>query len=724
MTLKHSPGCACCGCNIFDITNLLGFRFGTLTTRTDANTGTLTMAAAHGIATADVVAINWSEGDRSNVPVGTVAGNSVPISSGSSFGDVLPLVTTAITAMVRRVGTLTTRTDRNTGTLTMSPGHGITTGETIDIRWGSLNRYNVVVGTVAGNSVPIDFGTGDILPLAASAITAVVRKTGTLTTRTNDTNGTLTLATGHGVVSFETIDIRWIGGTQSSVIAGTVAGLSIPFDLGAGDDLPITTTVISVQPVLSTTPDVEVTGAVRKIIKTLLRDYWILRFRASTITSIPRPKSGSVRFRICREDDTEFATIDFIYGSTPDEKLGGGTMIVSLNIAGSTPQHSFTAGYNLDSSGGFWLAMRPEGLITNAGYTVYDPIDIITSTKPIDSQFTGTLLPMDPDELPANMYVTGQVTATLSTGLNVRVTADRIYVPLVYNCGYGYDGGIIQSERRPDCEHPVICGTFDPTFSTPRWQIGTEPDFDFVSVSPFRSKFFSGCNSISIDREERLTDSVASNKYVDHAALVYQCTDISSPAAYIAHPDLTRFFSRRLDCRIVATEDPCEWELLATLTIAGPLWQPAGAPAATTVVRPATNGWGGLVSGSDSNPCGVDPFKSAAFFGAAIPGSETVSTLIGSPQWVANRVEIKYRRLIPTFRVPPSITLTVANLDPAGFVGIAYFVDGFTLTGITYSSVTNRFTATMTADWFPVDTDLVTLNLIPDVETWMPQPFA
>lgn len=73
-------------------------------------------------------------------------------------------------------GTLTTRTDNNTGTLTMDAGHGITTGQIIDIYWNGGVQRTVTVGTVATNSVPIDLGIGDNLPIATTAITAVVQK--------------------------------------------------------------------------------------------------------------------------------------------------------------------------------------------------------------------------------------------------------------------------------------------------------------------------------------------------------------------------------------------------------------------------------------------------------------------------------------------------------------------------------------------------------------------
>jgi hypothetical protein len=71
-------------------------------------------------------------------------------------------------------GQLTTRTDDDTGELTMAPGHGITTGQRLDVFWTGGHRRGMTVGTVAGDVVPIDGGSGDVLPANLTAITAQV----------------------------------------------------------------------------------------------------------------------------------------------------------------------------------------------------------------------------------------------------------------------------------------------------------------------------------------------------------------------------------------------------------------------------------------------------------------------------------------------------------------------------------------------------------------------
>ena len=80
------------------------------------------------------------------------------------------------TLSAAKTGALTTRTDDNTGTLTMAASHGITTGQIIDIYWAGGVQRSVTVGTVSVNEVPIDGGIGDNLPVDETPITAVVQK--------------------------------------------------------------------------------------------------------------------------------------------------------------------------------------------------------------------------------------------------------------------------------------------------------------------------------------------------------------------------------------------------------------------------------------------------------------------------------------------------------------------------------------------------------------------
>ena len=77
-----------------------------------------------------------------------------------------------------KTGSLTTRTSNTVGTLTMDAGHGLTTGQIVDIYWPTgFVQYGVTLGTVATNSVPISGGSGDVLPAASTAVTVCVQTT-------------------------------------------------------------------------------------------------------------------------------------------------------------------------------------------------------------------------------------------------------------------------------------------------------------------------------------------------------------------------------------------------------------------------------------------------------------------------------------------------------------------------------------------------------------------
>lgn len=81
---------------------------------------------------------------------------------------------------------------------------------------------------------------------------------GTLSTRTDDDEGTLTLGAGHTVTTGATIDIYWATGMRYGVTVGTVSGTSVPFSGGAGDNLPIATTAVFA--CIQTAKDVDVVG--------------------------------------------------------------------------------------------------------------------------------------------------------------------------------------------------------------------------------------------------------------------------------------------------------------------------------------------------------------------------------------------------------------------------------------------------------------------------------
>lgn len=153
---------------------------------------------------------------RTGVGGGSISMGNPNLGNGLSSG---------VVSMGGAASVLSTRTSATEGTITAPSGHGVTTGSTIDVywrteyatdAWSSHIRYGVSVGTVSGTSIPISGGTGDDLPALNAEIfvptsdnslwsysldwdstSQVVREwTGTLSTRTSDSAGVVTLDSG------------------------------------------------------------------------------------------------------------------------------------------------------------------------------------------------------------------------------------------------------------------------------------------------------------------------------------------------------------------------------------------------------------------------------------------------------------------------------------------------------------------------------------------------
>jgi hypothetical protein len=102
-------------------------------------------------------------GSGLSIQASVIRSGSAPIGLSESLG-------------AAKTGTLSTRTDDDTGTLTMTGGHGLTDGQEIDIYWDGGVHRGATIGTVATNSVPFDGGTGT-LPAQSTPVTVFVRST-------------------------------------------------------------------------------------------------------------------------------------------------------------------------------------------------------------------------------------------------------------------------------------------------------------------------------------------------------------------------------------------------------------------------------------------------------------------------------------------------------------------------------------------------------------------
>lgn len=76
-------------------------------------------------------------------------------------------------------------------------------------------------------------------------------KTGTLTTRTDNTTGSATMESGHGITTGAKVSIYWydvhgvLAGSRYNVTIGTVSGTTVPIsNSGSGDNLPVATTAL------------------------------------------------------------------------------------------------------------------------------------------------------------------------------------------------------------------------------------------------------------------------------------------------------------------------------------------------------------------------------------------------------------------------------------------------------------------------------------------------
>jgi hypothetical protein len=90
------------------------------------------------------------------------------------------------------------------------------------------------IGGVGMNSSFSRTATGQI----SHEVTLNAAKTGTLTTRTDNTSGVATLEAGHGISGGNVVDLYWTGGRRYNVNVTSVATNDVTFSGGTGDNLP------------------------------------------------------------------------------------------------------------------------------------------------------------------------------------------------------------------------------------------------------------------------------------------------------------------------------------------------------------------------------------------------------------------------------------------------------------------------------------------------------
>lgn len=80
---------------------------------------------------------------------------------------------TTVNVPAAKTGTLSTRTDDDTGVVAAQASHGFVTNNVVDLFWADGNRRGMTA-TVSSNDVTLDGGAGDNLPVVNTAVTLMV----------------------------------------------------------------------------------------------------------------------------------------------------------------------------------------------------------------------------------------------------------------------------------------------------------------------------------------------------------------------------------------------------------------------------------------------------------------------------------------------------------------------------------------------------------------------
>lgn len=105
-----------------------------------------------------------------------------------------------------------------------------------------IATYGITMSAAGVNIQKTGSRTGD--GLISREIELPAGKAGTLTTRTDNDTGIVTVASGHGMTDADTVDLYWSGGRRYGVDVTATGATTISFDLGAGDNLPVETTPV------------------------------------------------------------------------------------------------------------------------------------------------------------------------------------------------------------------------------------------------------------------------------------------------------------------------------------------------------------------------------------------------------------------------------------------------------------------------------------------------
>lgn len=99
--------------------------------------------------------------------------------------------------------------------------------------------------TIAGVSISSTItrtGEGAV----SQEVTLAAGEAGSLTTRTSDSAGTITMDAATVIETADEVDVFWASGKRYGVTVGTVSGTTVPISGGAGDNLPVQDTALTI----------------------------------------------------------------------------------------------------------------------------------------------------------------------------------------------------------------------------------------------------------------------------------------------------------------------------------------------------------------------------------------------------------------------------------------------------------------------------------------------
>jgi hypothetical protein len=132
-------------------------------------------------------------------------------------GDVSLAVSAAMAA--GSAGTLSTRTSAVAGVVTLEAGHGLVTGDVIDISWDAGERLGVTA-TVSVNDITFSGGSGDDLPAKDYAI--VASKPQNVDCRFDGSDVAFIAATATAKAT-----VRWLDASGTAILTATLAANAV-----------------------------------------------------------------------------------------------------------------------------------------------------------------------------------------------------------------------------------------------------------------------------------------------------------------------------------------------------------------------------------------------------------------------------------------------------------------------------------------------------------------